>query len=53
MVYKNGRVKMLVDLTAEARSAFPNIMIHNDNDLALVQRMAAGDDAAVRELYAA
>ena len=44
---------MLVDLTAEASRAFSNTMIQTDNDLALVQRLAAGDDAAMHELYAA
>lgn len=44
---------MLVDLTAKAPRAFPKTMIHTDNDLALVQRLAAGNDAAMHELYAA
>jgi RNA polymerase sigma-70 factor (ECF subfamily) len=44
---------MLVDLTAEASRAFSNTMIQTDNDLALVQRLAAGDDATMHELYAA
>ncbi len=43
---------MLVDLTAEARRAFPRMMNNEDNDLILVRRMAAGEDAALHELYA-
>ncbi len=44
---------MLVDLTAEARCGLPHSMINNDNDLALVRRLVAGEDAAMHELYAA
>lgn len=44
---------MLVDLTAEARRALPNTMTNDDNDLALVRRLVAGEDAAMHELYAA
>jgi RNA polymerase sigma-70 factor, ECF subfamily len=44
---------MLVDLTGEARCALPNTMTNDDNDLALVRRLVAGEEAAMHELYAA
>jgi RNA polymerase sigma-70 factor, ECF subfamily len=51
---------MLVDLTVETRlkhenpvRLIPSMMPDDEHDLALVRRMAAGEDAALHELYAA
>ncbi|HNT55901.1 MAG TPA: sigma-70 family RNA polymerase sigma factor [Anaerolineaceae bacterium] len=44
---------MLVNLIAEAQHTLPNAMTNNGKDLALVQRLVAGEDAAMHELYAA
>ncbi|MFH1524071.1 MAG: sigma-70 family RNA polymerase sigma factor [Chloroflexota bacterium] len=51
---------MLVDLTVETRlkyekplRAIPSMMLDDEHDLALVRRMAAGEDAALCEIYAA
>ena len=43
---------MLVDLSLEGRYTLCKSMTNTDNDLALVQRLAAGEDAAMHELYA-
>lgn len=43
---------MLVDLTVKALPVLPNTMNHDDRDLALAQRLAAREDAALHELYA-
>ncbi len=44
---------MLVDLALKAQPARSKRMNQDDYDLALVKRLAAGEDEAMRELYAA
>ena len=59
LVHRDKRIKMLVDLTVESRRRrnqsqrlLSPVNISDQRDLALLRRMAAGEDAALHELYA-